>query len=143
MARRKTGMSTHQTKGGDSVILVQPPAAPVRRSGGKRRAAPKKRRRGGIAKVGGQSGSYKNRMLGTGVGGAVYGFLEKQFPNMPTIPLLGKSGTVALACYFFGGNHAIVRDVGIAAAAIAGYSLGTTGAVSGYFGDDHGLASQT
>ncbi|HWO12537.1 MAG TPA: hypothetical protein VNN80_23735 [Polyangiaceae bacterium] len=82
-------------------------------------------------------------MLATGIGGAVFGFLEKQFPNMPTIPLLGKSGTVALAAYFFGANHPIIRDVGIAASAIAGYSLGGTGRIAGYWGDDSGLASQT
>lgn len=143
MARRK-GMTTHQTKGGDSVILVQPPTAPVRRSGGRRRAssAPKKkhRRRSSAANGG---GSYKARMMGTALGGAIFGFLVKQFPNLPTIPLLGKSGTVAVGCYFFGGSHPIVRDVGIAASAIAGYTLGGTGTIEGYFGDDHGLASQT
>lgn len=142
MARRKAATTT-RTKSGDSVVVVTPPSPPVRRSSGRRRAAPKRRRKGAIAKVGGQAGSYKNRLIGTGIGGAAYGFIEKSFPNMPTIPLLGKSGTVALGCYFFGGSHPIIRDIGIAAAAIAGYSLGSTGSVSGYGGDDHGLASQT
>lgn len=92
--------------------------------------------------MGGQSGSYKNRLLGTAIGGLAYGFVEKTFPSMPTLPLVGKSGTVALACYFFGGSHPIIRDVGIAAAAIAGYSLGKTGKVSGDVDDEHGLAAE-
>lgn len=144
MARRKAASVT-RTKSGDSVVVVAPPAAPVRRSGGRRRAAaaPKKKRRHRSNSGLPVGGSYRNRMLATGIGGAVYGFIEKQFPNMPTVPLLGKSGTVALAAYFFGSSYPIVRDVGLAAAAIAGYSLGGTGRISGYFGDDHGLASQT
>lgn len=144
MARRRKAASVTRTKSGDSVVVVAPPSAPVRRSSGRRRApAPKKKRRhrshSGLA-IG---GSYRNRMLATGVGGAVYGFLEKTFPNIPTIPLLGKSGTIALAAYLFADKLPIAKDVGIAAAAIAGYSLGGTGRISGYFGDDHGLASQT
>jgi hypothetical protein len=70
--------------------------------------------------------------MATAMGGLAYGFIEKSFPNLPTIPLLGKSGTVALAAYFLGGRHKIVQDVGIAAAAIAGYSLGKSGLVSGH-----------
>jgi hypothetical protein len=143
MAGRKPATVT-RTKGGDSVIVVAPPSAPVarrspRRSSGGGGKKKRTRRRGGISRVGGQAGSYKNRLIGTGIGGLAYGFIEKMFPNMPTIPLLGKSGTVALAAYFFGGSHPIVKDVGIAAAAIAGYSLGKDGAISGY----GGLAAQT
>ena len=142
MARRKSGVTTTKTGSGDSIVVLTPPSAPVvrRRGGGRRRAqAKKRRRRGGISRVGGQSGSYKNHLIGTGIGGLAYGFIEKMFPTMPTIPLLGKSGTVALAAYFFGGSHPIIKDVGIAAAAIAGYSLGKDGAISGY----GGLAAQT
>jgi hypothetical protein len=85
-------------------------------------------------------------MIAMGVGGFVYGFIEKQFPNMPTVPLLGKSGTVAAAAYFFGGSNKYIRDVGLAAATIAGYSLGSTGTVSGdvmgHYDDAHGLAAE-
>lgn len=141
MARRKPATVT-RTKGGDSVIVVAPPSTPTvrRRSGGRRSKAPaKKRRRGRLARSGGQSGSYKNHLIGTGIGGLAYGFIEKMWPTMPTIPLIGKSGTVALAAYFFGGSHPIIKDIGIAAAAIAGYSLGKDGSISGY----GGLAAQT
>ena len=86
-------------------------------------------------------------MLGAGIGGAAFGFIEKQWgATIPTIPLLGRAGTVALICHFirknggFGGSP-LVRDVGMAAAVIAGYQLGKTGTISG---DDEvsGLAAQ-
>jgi hypothetical protein len=55
---------------------------------------------------------------------------------MPTVPIIGKSGTIAIGCYFFGPKSGIVRDVGLAAAAIAGYSFGKSGVVSGYDPED-------
>lgn len=142
MARRRNATTTR--KAGD-VVVVQTPAPPVRRGGGggRRRSAAKKRRYSKAVSVGGQAGSYKNRLIGTGVGGLAYGFIEKQFPNLPTIPLIGKSGTVALAAYFFGGSHPIIKDIGIAAAAIAGYSLGKDGIISGDYDGVHGIAAQT
>lgn len=76
-----------------------------------------------------------------GIGGLAYGYIEKNFPQIPSVPFIGKSGTVALACYFLRAKSPMVRDVGIAAAAIAGYSLGTTGHVSGDY--EHGLAAET
>jgi hypothetical protein len=73
-------------------------------------------------------------MLGAGIGGAVYGFVEKSFPNLPTLPIVGRAGTVAIACYFLsrrGMGGGLVRDVGMAAASIAGYQLGSTGKIAG------------
>jgi hypothetical protein len=75
-------------------------------------------------------------MMAVGLGGLIYGFLEKQWPTMPTVPIIGKSGTIAIGCYFFGPKSGIVRDVGLAAAAIAGYSFGKSGVVSGYDPED-------
>lgn len=59
---------------------------------------------------------------------------------MPTIPMLGKSGTVAAACYFLKPKGQLMQDVGIAAAAIAGYTFGATGHVSGHGDDGGGMA---
>ncbi len=80
--------------------------------------------------------------MGTAIGGFAYGIIEKSFPSLPTLPIVGKSGTVAIAVYFMGGNNELVNDIGIAAAAIAGYSLGKSGVVSGW-DDSHGLAAET
>lgn len=77
--------------------------------------------------------------MGSAIGGFVYGFVEKQWgAQIPSLPVVGKSGAIALACHFLAPRHPIVRDVGIAAAAIAGYSFGKTGVVSGF--DDDELA---
>lgn len=74
-------------------------------------------------------------LIGTAIGGAVLGFVEKQFPSLPTIPILGRAGTIAVAAHFLskqgGQTSGIARDVALAGAAIAGYQLGLTGKVSG------------
>lgn len=87
-------------------------------------------------------------MIGAAIGGAVFGYIEKSFPNLPTLPILGRAGTVAVACHFLRkqggmGHGALVRDIGMAAAVIAGYQLGKTGKISGedVMGDDE-LAAQ-
>lgn len=107
------------------------------------RAAPVKRRRS----VGGSSSSVgaltPSKLFSVGLGGAIYGYIEKKFPTLPTLPMIGRSGTIAVISYFVAknggmGHSGIVKDVGIAAAAIAGYQLGSTGKVSGddVVGDD-------
>lgn len=92
-------------------------------------------------------------MIGAGIGGAALGFIEKTFPNLPTVPILGRAGTIALGAYFLsrrgGMGGGIMRDVALAGAVIAGYQIGKTGAVAGdvmgdVMGDDDvsGLAAQ-
>lgn len=78
-------------------------------------------------------------MQGVAIGGLAYGLLVKNFPQLPRIPGIGRSGTVALGVYFLKPRNEILRNVGIAAAAIAGFSFGETGSISG----DDILASQT
>jgi hypothetical protein len=85
-------------------------------------------------------------MFGTALGGAALGMVEKYFPNLPTIPLVGKVGSIAIAAYFLRNSLPIARDVAIAASAVAGYQLGNEGRIHGddmsQFGDVHGIASQ-
>lgn len=86
-------------------------------------------------------------MIGAGIGGAVFGYIESHFPNLPTLPVLGRAGTVAIACHFLRkqgglGHGVLVRDVGMAAAVIAGYQLGKTGKIAGDDGVDGDLAQQ-
>jgi len=73
----------------------------------------------------------QTRMQNVALGGLAYGLLSKNWPTMPRIPGIGRSGTVALAVYFLKPNMKLLQDLGIAAAAIAGYSFGETGTVSG------------
>jgi hypothetical protein len=70
-------------------------------------------------------------MIAYGVGGFAVGFLEKSFPNLPTLPIVGKKGAIAIAAHFLKGKHPIIGDIGRAAAAISGYELGKLGTVSG------------
>lgn len=56
---------------------------------------------------------------------------------MPRVPGIGRSGTVALAVYFLKPKMGLLQDLGVAAAAIAGYSFGESGTVSG--DDDDGV----
>lgn len=121
---------------------MSPPAATARRSsGGRRRSSGGGRRRGRRRSSGGGGGgsSIQSRIQRTLAGGFAYGLLVKNFPSLPRLPLLGRSGTVAAAVWFLKPNNQLLQDVGIAAAAIAGASFGETGTVSG----DDVLASQT
>lgn len=129
-AKRKTSTRT--------VVVAQPKApSPIIRVSAPR-AAPitRRRKRSGGHRVSGGGGTPKD-MIGAGIGGAVYGFVEKQWgAKIPTIPILGRAGTVAVVCYFARkqggmGKSALVRDLGMAAAVIAGYQLGSTGKISG------------
>jgi len=71
-------------------------------------------------------------MLGAGAGGFGVGFIEKNWGSqIPSLPFVGRKGAIALGIYFFSPKSRILQDVGIAAAAIAGYELGSTGQIQG------------
>jgi len=140
MAKR----ATVKRSGGGSVVVVSPPAPIARRrsrGGGvrRRRGGGKRRRVSG----GGSGGNIQNRMIGHAVGGFAVGFIEKSFPQLPTLPIVGKKGAIAIAAYMLRGHSPILADVALAAAAISGYQLGSTGSISGEYDDDvSGLAAQ-
>ena len=131
MAKKKKTASRTRT------VVVQPAkaAAPIIRVSAPRAAPIIHRRKRRVGGGSAQGGGLKD-MVGAGVGGAVFGYIETHFPNLPTLPVLGRAGTVALACHFLRkqggfGHGALVRDVGMAAAVIAGYQLGKTGKIAG------------
>jgi len=132
-----------RTRSGGEIVVVQPSAPVTRRSGGRRRSSGgggKRRRRRRSSVGGGGASSVGTRLQHTALGGLAYGLLVKNFPSIPKIPGIGTSGTVALAVYFLKPSNKILQDLGVAAAAIAGYTFGSTGTVAG---DDDGiLASQ-
>jgi hypothetical protein len=80
-------------------------------------------------------------MIGHALGGFAVGFIEKTFPNLPSLPIVGKKGAIALAAHFLRGKHPIVGDVALAAASISGYELGKLGTISGDVMGD-GIAAQ-
>jgi hypothetical protein len=128
MAKRRSAqiIRVPQFQARPQIIQV---ASPTRRrsSGGSRKPKRRHHRRAGA--------STGRTMMGAAIGGAVFGFVEKSFPTLPTLPFLGRAGTVALVCYFLnkkgGMGGSIIRDTGLAAASIAGYELGKDGKISG------------
>jgi hypothetical protein len=82
--------------------------------------------------------------MGAAIGGFGFGMIIKNFPQLPTIPLLGKAGTVALLALFAKGKLPYAKEIGIAAASIAGYQMGTEGHVLGEhdFAQVRGVAAQ-
>lgn len=136
MARRKTARRPRTQKVSDSTTLVMVPqgGAPARRrSGGttRRRSSGRRRRSGGGRRSYGGGSSLQKTMVAHAVGGFAVGFIEKSFPQLPSLPLVGRKGAIALAAMFLANKHPIISDIGKAAAAISGYELGSTGSISG------------
>jgi len=137
-----------KTKSRTRTVVVQPAkaAAPIIRVSAPRAAPITHRRKRRVGGASSQGGGFKD-MIGAGIGGAVFGYIESHFPNLPTLPVVGRAGTVAIACHFLRkqgglGHGVLVRDVGMAAAVIAGYQLGKTGKIAGDDGVDGDLAQQ-
>jgi hypothetical protein len=110
------------------IVRVQMPrAAPIKH---RRRAH---HRRSSVGSIGG--GIISNDAVQMAIGGALYGFAVKSgwIGKLPAIPVVGRTGTAALLLSYWGkhggGEH--VRNAARAAAAIAGYQLGSTGAIQG------------
>jgi len=109
-----------------SAPIIRVQTSSPRASGTRRRRSTRRRSSGG---GGGHTGL--RRLFNVAIGGAILGFVEKSFPKLPTLPLIGRAGTIALAAHYFGKGHPIMQDAALAGAAVAGYELGTTGKVSG------------
>lgn len=124
-----------------SVSIIRAPApraaAPIvvvpqaRRSGGRRRSGGH-RRHGRRARAFVGSQSTKDVMMKVAVGGAAFALIEKQMPSFPTLPVLGRAGTVALGAYMMGGKKkGILRDLAIAASVVAAYQFIHDGKIAG------------
>lgn len=93
----------------------------------------KHHRRGG----GGMSmgGLMSKQRMGIVAGALAFGFLEKQalFASLPSLPMIGKSGTIGLAAYLIsdGGKNKLADDICTAALVIAAHELGSTGTIVG------------
>ncbi len=145
MAKRKTRRSSSPARARQvtvrqaAPIVIRSSSAPARTS--------RKRRSGGGKRRGGSDGSLGKTAMAVGLGGAAVGWIEKTWPNLPSISIVGRKGTIALAAYFLRGKLPYAREVCLAAAAIAGYQFGSEGKVTGYDDDYydpgvHGVASQ-
>lgn len=71
------------------------------------------------------------------IGGAAVGFFEKYLgSSIPNIPLIGRKGAIALGVYMMKPKAGILRDVGIAAAALSGYQFAKENKIDGEDYDD-------
>jgi hypothetical protein len=124
--RRKTSTSVQVIR----ATPVRAPAPIVIRQSAPRTPKPKKHHR---RRHGSGGGLTIQHIVAAGIGGFALGFVKKTFPTLPTVPILGRSGTIALGAYLLRSHvkSPIVRDIALAAAAVAGNELGSTGTISG------------
>lgn len=120
-ARRRSAAVTVRRAPSRSNITVRVPG-PVRRA---------RRRRGGAG--GGELNT--NQLMGYAIGGLAVGWLDKQ-SGIPTIPILGRKGTIALGAYFLRRSSSVARDICKAAVVLSAYEFGREGRVSGEDYDD-------
>jgi len=125
--RRSSGRTTTRTQIIKAVPIRTP--QPIIRVSAPRAAPSRKHHRKGRRHGGG--GSTKGKLIATGIAGYVLGMVDKSGTAIPTVPMLGRAGTVAAAAYFLGKGRGIWGDVALAAIAIAGYEMGSTGKIAG------------
>lgn len=122
MAKRTAARSTTKTQ------IIRAPAPVIRVSAP--RAAPHKKkhhRRSG-------AGGGKSSIVANVVAGGLLGYLDKNATTFPTVPALGRAGTLAVVAYFWNGNVMgfSTRRLADGFAAIAAYEFTTKGSVSGW-----------
>jgi hypothetical protein len=81
----------------------------------------------------GLGGFASAERIGIGIGAYALGYVQKQNWNIPALPVIGKTGTIALIAHFIsdGGKNKLAADIATAALAVAGFTLATTGAIVG------------
>jgi len=141
MAKRKGSTSTQIIR----VPAAPRAAAPIIRVQTPRAPAVHHKKKGHRRKGNGGGALNQQTMTQHAIGGLVYGFIEKNFgAQLPTLPLVGRAGSIAIGAYMIGkGKAGIVSDVARAAAVIAGYQFGTQGKIAGHLAPQvSGIAAQ-
>lgn len=131
MARRRTSTSTAIVR----AVPIRAPAPVIRIAAPRSISAPKHKKRVHHRRGASSGTGSVKTLIGCAVGGAALGFIEKHFPTIPTVPVIGRAGTIAVAAHFLskqgGTASGLLRDIAIAGSVIAGYQLGKDGKVSG------------
>jgi len=97
--------------------------------------APRRRRHhSGLGLSLGGLGAWSGVLIPAGAGYAVASLEASDFwSNVPSLPLLGKKGTLALALQVTGlGRSGWLREIKVGCALLAGYELKKTGSISGF-----------
>lgn len=131
MAKRRRTATT-----ATRIIRVGASPAPIIRVAAPRVVRQKRRhhrRRRSGGRIGG--GLISNESVQLAIGGALYGYAVKAgiIAKLPALPLLGRTGTAAIVLDYFGrhGGGQLCAKAAHAAAAIAGYQLGSEGTITG------------
>lgn len=148
MARSRSRSRSARSSGGNRQtvserIVVQMPRqarAPTRRAAPRASAPIVVRARRSVRHHASQVGVPS--MIGTALAGYILGAVDKGTFPLPTLPVLGRAGTIALAAGLFAKKHPLIAKLAIAASAISGYELGRNGVISGEDSIMGGVASQ-
>lgn len=125
MAKRATA-ARHSTSMVRAVspVIVRVPAAPAKKHSRARRVG---------AAIGHQASEEKHRIAAIFTG-AVLGWLDSQGTKIPTVPMLGRAGTVGVAAYLIyrqSKSNRMLSHIATGALTIAAYQLGNKGTISG------------
>lgn len=131
MARARTARVTQ-------IRTVRAPA-PIIRVSAPRAVKIKRQSRRRRSSVGSMSTS---NLTSVAIGAAAFGYLEKSDfgKSLPTIPALGRKGSLAIAAYFASKQFKspLLRDICVAAVALSAYEFAQSGKISG--DDDDGYS---
>ena len=125
-------------------IIVRPASTPKKRRNTSRAmtfAAPRgfaKKAKHHARRAVGAKASLTKTLGGIALAAGLIGLAEKSglMDKLPTVPMIGKKGVVALGAFAivkYAGGGEIVRDIAVAATALATYQLGKENKIDGYY----------
>ena len=91
----------------------------------------KKGKKGGRRHAGGAD-SMTNVLLYPAGAGLILAYIEKNSVNVPTIPMFGRAGTLAIASWWFRKHHKALVKLASGFAAIAAYEWEKDGSIAGF-----------
>lgn len=126
-------------------IIVRPASTPKKRSSSRGFAMPaslakynKKHKKSHRRSTAGKNASLTKVLGGIALAAGLIGLAEKSglMAKLPDVPMIGKKGAVALGAWAvvkYGGGGEIVRDIAVAATALATYQLGKENKIDGFY----------
>jgi len=101
-----------------------------------KQAAPKPKRRSRRRSAGGLLSAGADSPVTAAIGGYAMGTIDKMAEDndWPTLPVIGRTGTIGLVAYYFRRSHPLVKNIAHAGLAVAGYQLARTGSIEGVGG---------
>jgi len=125
-------MAKRTARAPQAIVIQAPRARSVARRQSGRLSRRRRRSFGGrAASVG--AGLLSSERVGAVVGGFILGMLDKQGTKLPTVPVLGRAGTLGVASYYIGKSmhSAAVLHAATGFLSIAAYELARQGTIAG------------